>query len=125
LLLYGGNLTLHEILFYKDKNGNEPALEYIRELQKSHSKDSRIKLTKIQDYMKILSIQGTMAGEPFVKHIEGDIWELRPLKNRFFFVAWHNDSFVVLHQFTKKTKKTPKSEIEKAQREYRDLKERS
>jgi phage-related protein len=116
---------LHEILFYKDKNGNEPALEYIRELQKSHSKDSRIKLTKIQDYMKILSIQGTMAGEPFVKHIEGDIWELRPLKNRFFFVAWHNDSFVVLHQFTKKTKKTPKSEIEKAQREYRDLKERS
>jgi phage-related protein len=66
-----------------------------------------------------------MAGEPFVKHIDGDIWELRPLKDRFFFVAWYNGSFVVLHQFTKKTKKTPRSEIEKAQREYYDLKERS
>lgn len=61
---------------------------------------------------------------PYIKHIEGDIWELRPLKDRIFFVAWYNGSYVLLHQFRKETQKTPTREIEKAKREYEDLKER-
>lgn len=53
-----------------------------------HNKDSRINLNKIRDYIKILQIHGTRAGELFVKHIEGDIWELRPLKKRILFIGW-------------------------------------
>ena len=49
---------------------------------------------------------------------------MRPLKDRIFFVAWHNESFVLLHYFTKKTQKTPRNEIEKAKKELKDLKER-
>lgn len=59
-----------------------------------------------------------------MKHIDGEIWELRPLRDRIFFVAWVDDSFVLLHQFMKKSQKTPLREIEKAKREFVDLTER-
>jgi len=74
--------------------------------------------------MKILRNYGTLAGEPYMKHIEGDIWELRPIRDRIFFVVWHGSSFVLLHHFMKKTVKTPPREIEQARRELADLKER-
>lgn len=115
---------MHAIYFYKDKNGNEPVLDYMRELASQKGKDSRIKLTKIQDYINILEAKGTRAGEPFVKHLEGDIWELRPLRDRVLFVAWLDGSFVLLHSFVKKTQKTPRREIEQAKREVEDLRKR-
>ncbi len=114
----------HAIYFYKDKSGKEPVLEYLKELLSQNGKDSRIKASKIQDYINMLSEHGTKIGEPYIKHIEGEIWELRPLRDRIFFVAWVNNSFVLLHHFMKKTQKTPSKEIEKAKRELNDLKER-
>lgn len=110
--------------FYKDKNGSEPVAEYIAELSKRSDKDSRIKLNKIRDYVKVLSEHGTQAGEPYIKHLDGEIWELRPLRDRILFVAWVNGNYVLLHQFMKKTQKTPAREIEKAKRELADLIER-
>lgn len=115
---------MHKINFYRDKNGKEPVAEYITELANKKDKDSRIKLNKIRDYIKVLSEYGTQAGEPYVKHLDGDIWELRPLRDRILFVGWTNGSFVLLHQFMKKTQKTPAREIEKAKRELADLIER-
>lgn len=115
---------MHKINFYRDKNGKEPVAEYITELANKKDKDSRIKLNKIRDYIKVLSEYGTQAGEPYVKHLDGDIWELRPLRDRILFVGRTNGSFVLLHQFMKKTQKTPAREIEKAKRELADLIER-
>jgi phage-related protein len=115
---------LHKIHFYKDKKGNEPVLEYLQMLANKKDKDSRIKLNKINDYIETLSQYGTLVGEPYIKHLDGEIWELRPLRDRILFVAWHNGGFVLLHQFMKKTQKTPAREIEKAKRELADLKER-
>ena len=115
---------MHEILFYRDKNGVAPVYEYLKELNSKTDKDSRIKAGKVSDYITMLSMQGTFAGLPYVKHIEGEIWELRPLKDRIFFVAWYNGSYVLLHHFRKETQKTPTREIEKARRELADLKER-
>ena len=63
--------------------------------------------------------------EPYIKHLDGDIWELRPLRDRILFVAWSNGKFILLHHFMKKTQKTPAREIEKAKRELADLIERS
>lgn len=116
---------MHEIEFYKDRNGKEPVLDYMRELNTSKSKDSRIKLGKIRDYIKLLSIHGTFIGKPVVKHLDGEIWELRPLKDRILFAGAYKGGFVLLHQFEKKTQKTPKREIEQAKREYEDYLERS
>ncbi len=119
-----GMLFLYEIYFYKDKNGNEPVADYLTELAGKKDKDSRIKLNKIRDYVKILSEYGTRAGEPYIKHLDGNIWELRPLRDRILFVGWVNGSYVLLHHFMKKTQKTPVREIEKAKRELADMIER-
>ena len=115
---------MYKIFFYRDRNGNEPVAEYIAELARKNDKDSRIKLGKIRDYIKVLSEYGTQAGEPYIKHLDGEIWELRPLRDRIFFVARVNESYVLLHRFMKKTQKTPAREIEKAKRELADLTER-
>ena len=73
---------MYSILFYRDKNGKEPVLEYLKELESKSDKNSRIKLNKIQDYIQLLSKLGLSAGEPFVKHIEGDIWELTEIREQ-------------------------------------------
>ena len=46
---------MHEIIFYQDRNGRQPVLDYMEKLGKSKSKDSRIKLNKISDYIQALS----------------------------------------------------------------------
>lgn len=58
---------MHTIYFYKDKHGNQPVLDYMKELA------SRIKLNKLNDYIELLSQQGTRAGEPYIKHLEAEI----------------------------------------------------
>lgn len=63
--------------------------------------------------------------EPYVKHIEDELWELRPLKDRIFFAVWHGDVFVLLHHFTKKTRKTPRREIKKAKNKLIEFRKRS
>lgn len=115
---------MYEIHFYKDKNGKEPVKEYISELAGRKDKDSRIKLNKIMDYLKVLSEYGTRAGEPYIKHLDGDIWELRPLRDRILFAAWNGSGFVLLHVFLKQTQKTPPREIERAKRNLTDYQER-
>lgn len=116
---------MYKIHFYKNKNGEQPLMEYLLELSRQGDKDSRIKLYKIRDYVKALSCYGLQLGEPYIKHLDGNIWELRPMRDRILFVAWNEDGgFVLLHQFLKKTQKTPAREIEKAKREYKDLLER-
>lgn len=117
-------MALYEIHFYKDKSGRQPVIDYMAELKRKKDKDSRIKLNKINDYIQALSVYGTVIGELYIKHLDGDIWELRPLRDRILFVAWNGSGFVLLHHFMKKTQKTPAREIEKAKRELADLKER-
>lgn len=63
-------------------------------------------------------------GQPVIKYIGNNLWELRPIRDRIFFVSWENNSYVLLHHFMKKTQKTPKNEIEKAKRNLHDLIER-
>ena len=94
------------------------------DLSKKKDKDSRIKLNKIREYIKILSEYGTQAGEPYMKHLDRAIWELRPLRDRILFIGSANGGYVLLHSFMKKTQKTPAREIEKAKRELADMIER-
>lgn len=115
---------MYQIFFYKDKNGKEPVREYINELATHKDKNSRIKLTKIRDHLKILSEYGTRAGEPYIKHLDGDIWELRPIRDRILFVAWDGRAFILLHHFVKQTQKTPPREIAAAKRNLADHRER-
>ena len=110
---------------YKEKKVCRSIYDYIKELANRKDKDSRIKLNKIQEYIQVLREYGTYASDKYIKHLDGDIWEIRPLKDRILFAAWVNGSFILLHSFVKKTNKTPPSEIEQAKRELADFKERS
>ena len=114
---------MFRIKFYKDKNGFAPIAEYIKELRKKSisSKSEKVRLKKITEYLERLTHYGTKVGEPYVKHIDGKIYELRPTNDRIFFFAIENNTFVMLHHFVKKSSKTPKREIEQAKRNLADF----
>lgn len=109
------------ILFYVDAQGNSPVLEMIDELSNTPGKESRVRLNKVMDYISILEANGKQAGMPYMKHLQGDIWEIRPLRDRVLFAGAVNGKFVLLHHFMKKTQKTPPREIEQAERELKDF----
>lgn len=99
---------MYKIYFYRDKRGRQPVYDYLMELASRKDKNSR---------MQALAEFGLQLGEPYIKHIKDNIWELRPLRDRSLFAVWENNSFVMLHCFMKKTQKTPKTEIAQALRE--------
>jgi phage-related protein len=64
--------------------------------------------------------------EPYVKHLDGPIWEMR-LKGRdgiarAAYVTAHARRVVIVHVFQKKTQKTPRREIELALRRAKEVK---
>ena len=105
---------MYRITFYTDKRGYSPVAAYIQDLARRTDKDSRIKLNKIRAYLNLLREKGTRVGEPTVKHLDGDIWELRPLSDRILFAAWNGNEFLILSHFVKKSQKTPAREIKRA-----------
>ena len=113
---------MYEVIFYSDADSNEPLAEYLTELrQKSLSdKDARINLNKIIAYIDLLEEHGTWIGDPVVKYLVDNIWELRPLKNRILFANYKENIYILLHRFIKKTDKTPKQEISQAKRNLTD-----
>ena len=116
---------MFEIIIYQDRNGKSQIIDFLKELTSAKGKDARINANKVNDYIQALATYGTYIGEPVCKHLEGDIWELRPLSNRILFAVLIEGKFVLLHQFVKKTKKTPKREIDQAKQELIDYLERS
>lgn len=116
---------MYAIEFYETAKGRKPVLEYIRDLAQKKNKDSRIKLEKINDYIEALSKHGKALGEPYIKHLDGEIWELRPLQDRILFATLIGNSFLLISHFVKKTQKTPPREIEKAKRLLKEYTERS
>ena len=76
------------------------------------------------DYIQALSVYGVIGlNGAYAKHIEDNIWELRPSKERIVFAIDSNGTYVLLHWFTKKTRKTPEREKAKARRELNDYME--
>ena len=63
--------------------------------------------------------------EPYVKHLEGPLWEMR-MKGRSgiaraVYVTAVGKRIVVVHVFTKKTQKTPRREIEMALKRAKEV----
>ena len=113
---------MYEIQFYEDAHGCSPVINLISKLDKKaeKSKDARIQLKQIIFQLDLLAETGTWNASEYVKHIQGDIWELRPGENRILFFGCKDNKIVLLHSFRKKTQKTPLKEIEKADREIQD-----
>lgn len=114
---------MYDIIFYKDKNNHSDIVEMLDNLQEQAktNKNARINREKILSYMVALAEYGTRIGKPIVKHIDGNIWELRPLSNRIFFFYWKDNKFVLLHHYVKKSQKAPPKEINKARLNLKDF----
>ena len=115
---------MYDVEIYETSNGKSEVKEYIFELQKKNDKEGKIKFKKIIAYIRMLKEEGVSLGEPYIKHINSKIWELRPLRDRILFASHIDNKFILLSIFMKKTQKTPKKEIEKAKRYYSEYQER-
>lgn len=118
---------MYDIIFYEDRNGYSEIRSLLKVLEKDSltNKQSRINLEKIVAYIDMLKETGTRVGAKVSKHLDGEIWELRPLKNRILYAYYDDKRFILLTYFTKKTQKTPRREIERAKRYLKDYMERN
>lgn len=106
-----------EIIYAKDARDHSELETFIAELgkRKEKSKDDRILYNQIFLHIQVLEDAGTRNGESQVKHLQGDIWELRPRNVRILFSV-EGSKVVLLNYFFKKTPKAPPREIAKAHR---------
>lgn len=108
--------------FYQTDSGDCDVLELLESLRSriQTNKDARIQYKQLSYYIELLEQNGTRLPDNITKHLEDEIWELRPGNNRVFYFSFEDDTFVLLHHFRKKSQKTPKREIEKAKAERLD-----
>ncbi len=119
--------NMYTVEFYEDKNGVSEVRDYFIKLaeEAKTDKNARINKNKIFSYVRALEEYGTRIGKPIVKHIDGNLWELRPLSNRIFFFYWKDNKFVLVHHYIKKSQKAPKKEIKRAMQNIKDWIERN
>ncbi|MFD1676353.1 type II toxin-antitoxin system RelE/ParE family toxin [Alicyclobacillus fodiniaquatilis] len=111
----------YDIVLYEDDRGNSEIADFLAQVAEDAAagkKDAVTLKKQIDLNLELLKQAGTRIGKPYVDHIDGPIWELRPGRYRVLFVGWNGSHFVLLHHFMKSTQKTPRREIEKAKREY-------
>ena len=113
---------MYEIEFYETEDGKCPIWDFLEalRLKAPTNKDARIQHNQASLYIELLQQNGTHMNAEITKHLDDGIWELRPGNNRVFYFFYQNDTYVLLHQFRKKSQKTPKREIEKAKAERND-----
>lgn len=116
---------MYNILFYRNVNGKSEVKEYLFQLQNKPDKSSQIKFNKITAYINLLAKNGIKIGQPYVKYIGNDLWELRPLRDRILFAYYDKNTFILLNVFMKTTRKTPQQEINKAKRLLKDWSDRN
>lgn len=113
---------MYEIEFYETEDGKCPIWDFLEalRLKAPTNKDARIQHKQASLYIELLQQNGTHMNAEITKHLDDGIWELRPGNNRVFYFFYQNNTYVLLHQFRKKSQKTPKREIEKAKIERND-----
>lgn len=101
--------------FYQKRNGEIPVEDFLNSLDKK----LRAKLVGL---ILILEEKGNLLREPYSKHIEDEIFELRGKVGtdvaRILYFFYYDGKIIFTNGFLKKTQKTPRNEITKA-KEYR------
>ena len=105
-----------EVDFFKKEDGSCP----IRSFLDSLSTKMR---TKVMRMIWLLQNNGYELREPYSKHLEDGLFELRikhsTMSVRVFYFFIVGQKIILTNGFTKKTMKTPRSEIELAKK-YRE-----
>jgi len=102
----------YRIYYYKDSSTEHtPVLEYLQQLS---LKDK----TKILTYIKFLEKRKGYIDEPYARYISSGVRELRVRirhnNYRIFYSLVDNKKILLLYAFLKKTRRTPRREIQHA-----------
>jgi len=102
---------MYKVEFFEKNNGMYPAEEYIESLD--------VKMAaKVYRTLDILAKNGPELREPYTKHLDDGIFEVRAKVStnivRVLYFFYIGRRIILTHGFTKKTQKTPPSEIERA-----------
>ena len=113
--------NMFEVIFYKKENGDCPVQDFLSGLD--------IKMqAKMIGLLEILEDKGNMLREPYSKHLDDGIFEIRcKVGNnitRVMYFFYYEGKIILTNGFVKKTQKTPKKEIELAKERRRDFVER-
>lgn len=104
-----------KIIYFVNEKGKEPVKEFIDSLANKEQ-------AKVFSYLEFLRESRGYLDEPYSKHIQGKIRELRVdfARNRYrvFYFTFIEERIVLLSAFKKKTEKTPFQEIKKAIENY-------
>ncbi len=119
-------VIIFDVEFYQRENGKIPIKEFLLSLT------PKMRAKAFSD-IELLQKHGSDLREPYVKPIKGKsnkgLYELRiKFSNdiaRIFYFTYHNNKYVLLHGFVKKTMKTPSSEIERARKYMEDYRRRN
>ena len=99
---------------------SDAALAEVRALPQ----DMRTKFERIVNMIEAHGLERMR--EPYVKHVEGKLWEMRLIGSdgiaRSLYVTASGRRVVVLRTFVKKTQKAPRREIELALERAKDVK---
>jgi phage-related protein len=101
------------VVFYIEDDGNRPVQEFLASLDRKTQ-------ARFDWSIEQLRVRNTQAGEPLVRHLEDKLWELRRESDtniyRLLYAFVGGRRILFLHGFQKKTQKTPRRELEVAQR---------
>lgn len=113
---------MFNIDFYEDYKGCSDVKDFLDSLFEiaKENKDARIQFKQMVRNIELLRNHGYNLPNEIIKHVEREIWELRPGKNRVFYFLYEENTYVLLHHFRKKTRKTPRREIDRAFLEMED-----
>ena len=110
-----------EIEFYEKTDGSKPARDFLLSL------DVKMR-AKMYGLLSILQEKGNTLREPYSKHLDDGIFELRcKVGNnitRVLYFFYYEGKIILTNGFVKKTQKTPTEEIKLAKERRADYIER-
>lgn len=119
--MYGKNKYKYEVEFYESPTGNNPVGDSLNQL--AQKKEARVLLNAIYRSIDLLRQAGTFLGEPKVKAVNDNLWELRVQKIRILFFQF-GSKFILLHYIVKKAQRLSRKDIRTAERRMKEWLER-
>lgn len=110
-----------KIFFYQTSDGRAPVFEYLEKLRLAKNQMNRELYDKIMVKLHMLALAGNRLGPPHVKFLLDKIWELRVKNERILYVTIIGNNIYLLHNFTKKTQKTPRHDLQIAIQRFKQL----
>ena len=107
-----------KILIYKKSNGQRPLDKFLKSIDKEMKADVYAAIDNLKE-------KGNKLRFPYSRYLQDGIFELRIISSngisRVLYFFYLKDCAVITHGFIKKTQKTHKLEIEKANKYKKDF----